>query len=105
MTPHFLKIINLKIKIMKKLLTFLLVALMIVSCRQHPRGGVNTSHYKQELPPKFKKGDVVYLKPDSLKVVIRGMCPCEKHKYTILYHDKDLHEVIKDVEEELIFSK
>ena len=77
---------------------------MVISCSHQPdrhKKSVRT----QELPPRFKKGDVVYLKPDSLKVVIRGMCPCEKHKYTILYHDKDLHEVIKDVEEELIFSK
>ena len=86
------------------LLMIIIFTVIMISCRQQPdRHRKSTS--AQELPPRFKKGDVVYLKPDSLKVVIRGMCPCEKRKYTILYHDKDLHEVIKDVEEELIFIK
>jgi hypothetical protein len=77
---------------------------MIVSCRQHPSGHYNSSR-KQELPDKYKKGDIVYLKPDSLEVVIIAKCPCEKRKYTVSYNDKDRHEVKREVEEELIFSK
>ena len=89
---------------MKKLLTLVLFMTMIISCRQHTSGHYDSSR-KQELPDKYKKGDIVYLKPDSLEVVIIGKCPCEKRKYTILYRDKDLHEVKREVEEELIFSK
>jgi len=89
---------------MKKLLTFVFLALMVISCSHQPdrhKKSVRT----QELPDKYKKGDIVYLKPDSLEVVIVDKCPCEKRKYTILYRDKDLHEVKREVEEELIFSK
>ena len=85
---------------MKKLLTFVLFVFMITSCAQDHNG-----HKRPDPPDKYKKGDIVYLKPDSLEVVIVDKCPCEKRKYTILYRDKDLHEVKREVEEELIFSK
>lgn len=59
--------------------------------------------HKSEITMKYKKGDVIFLKPDSLKVVVEGYCPCSKNKYDVYYFDKEDHRVDMTVETEMIF--
>jgi hypothetical protein len=73
----------------------------ITSCQPHSN---NISRYdKYKTVAKYKKGDIVYLKPDSIKVVVSGQCSCSKIEYNVYYFDKNKHKVILSVDEELIY--
>jgi hypothetical protein len=60
-------------------------------------------HQKIEYVPKFKEGDIVYLKPDSLKVVIEGFCPCSKNKYDVYYFDTNKQKIKFTTTDKMIF--
>jgi hypothetical protein len=47
---------------MKKLLTILIICFLLFSCKDEPIKCIKPSFYK--------KGDIVYLKPDSLRAII-----------------------------------
>ena len=65
---------------MRKLLV-VLVAVLLYSC-----GEVN----RKQTPPKYKQGDVVYLKPDSTKAVISYVW-VDNNSYSVDYYDAE-HE-------------
>ena len=74
--------------------------IIIGSCKS------NDDQYRRrpvEPRSRFIKGDVVYLKPDSLKAVVRAICPCEKQSYTVYYFKPDGNKIQMDVDEELIY--
>ena len=73
------------------------------SCKKTPNN--RYEQYKIEAPAKYKKGDIVYLKPDSLKVVIFNQCPCSKTEYDVYWFDKNQEKRTMKVDDALIFSK
>jgi ribosomal protein L16 Arg81 hydroxylase len=56
-----------KTKVMKHFLLILFISLTIVSCKEDPN---KVPPVEVKLVPIYNKGDVVYLKPDSLEGVV-----------------------------------
>jgi hypothetical protein len=77
------------------------------SCKKSNNNRYERDRYnrKVEVAPKYQKGDIVYLKPDSLKVVIFDQCPCSKTEYDVYWFDKNSEKHTMKVDDALIFSK
>lgn len=67
---------------MKKLLLLLLLSLFIVSCQENKQ---------QEIKSFYKKGDVVYIKPDSIRAVITYVNSSNLNGNTIYTYDIDFY--------------
>ena len=68
---------------MKKLLLLFLLSLFIISCKQ------NNCHKQQEIKKEdsfYKKGDVVYLKPDSIRAIIVYVNSTYKENYDVEFY-------------------
>lgn len=66
---------------MKLIIKLMLIAFMVmsISCNEHPKAKLNKAI------PQYTIGDVVYLKPDSTKVVIDDIYPeCDPIEYSIV---------------------
>lgn len=70
------------------LLIFMVVS--FISCSREPNNGRSTPKRKIEAIARYKPGDVVYLKPDSIKAVIvrKNKCGCDVTEYLVDYYDK-----------------
>lgn len=92
-----------KLKVLIALMLF--AAISLNSCKKaHGVEDRSKAKHKTEvISMKYKKGDVIYLKPDSLKVVVNGYCPCSKNKYDVYYFDAEDHKIDLTVEVEMIF--
>ena len=73
-----------------------------ISCKHQTSTRYNRV-YKKEQINKFKRGDVVYLKPDSIKVVIKSICTCSNKSYNVYYFDNNKHKVNMIIDEDLIY--
>jgi hypothetical protein len=88
---------------MKKSIFLILMVVSFISCRQEPTTGPgygrgqSLRRTKTETFEKYHKGDVVYLKPDSIKAVIlrREKCGCNEVNYLVNYFDsrQDIHQI------------
>lgn len=58
---------NKKTKVMKYILSIFLISLTIISCKEDPN---KVPPVEVRLVSKYNKGDIVYLKPDSLEGVV-----------------------------------
>ena len=72
---------------------FLIIILLATACKMKP-----SKRYK----PKYKEGDVVWLKPDSTKatiVDIRELCGCGSYDVSYFDHEHKAHSVtVKEFE-------
>lgn len=69
---------------MKKLILFIAILLFFASCKE--------AKHKEKVQPKFKDGQIAYLKPDYTKVLVitfHNGCFCSDKKFTyeITYTD------------------
>ena len=75
-------------KISFVILLFTVVSFM--SCSRSPNPSHPVPKRKIEAIARYKPGDVVYLKPDSIKAVIvrKNKCGCDVTEYLVDYYDK-----------------
>ena len=67
--------------------------------------GCNCSENKNNKPYKYNEGDVVYIKPDSLKVTIIGRMNIDNNIYEVKFYDKAKEEQYSRVKEYEIYGK
>lgn len=107
MTKQF--IMTKKMKFIKIIVICVIMLFVFSECKQpnHKSDAyyVGTSIRKSEKIEeikRFKKGDIVYLKPDSIKVVIENVSNCNCG-YDVYWFDKQNHKQWMNVDDILIF--
>ena len=80
----------------------IILSISIGSCKN---SNDDFNHKKVKIPDRYKKGQIVYLKPDSVKVVVvsRSTCGCDNRAYSVYYFNKEQDKVNLTVDEELIY--